>query len=110
MSKKKKPYFPNNWEAIHSAPDEYFVPVPYEQFMDWKIDGWELPSSIAAVIREEIAETGKIKEYVYRRSSAAKKKAREIMGRGSVFTVCNGVDIHYLKPEDPLEDYDDPLN
>ena len=77
--------------------------------MDWKVAGWELPSSIACIIREENLETGKIKEHVYQRVSAAKAKTRAIMREGiSEFTVCAPEAIHFMTPEkeDP---YDDPL-
>jgi len=106
---KKKPYFPNNVEAYRGAPSEWFEEIPYDEFMDWKIAGWELPSSVACIIREENLETGKIKEYVYQRASAAKAKTRAIMREGiSEFTVCAPEAIHFMTPEkeDP---YDDPL-
>ena len=109
MPKKKKPYFPNNVEAYRGAPSEWFEQIPYDEFMDWKIAGWELPSSVACIIREENLETGKIKEYVYQRASAAKAKTRAIMREGiSEFTVCAPEAIHFMTPqkEDP---YDDPL-
>jgi len=111
MTKKKhkKPYFPNNWEAYQRCPSEWFEALTFEQFMDWKVEGWELPSSICAIIREEDAETGKIKEYVYRQTHAAKKRAKKIMDKGGVFTVCNGEEIHHLKPIEIEEEYDDPL-
>ena len=106
---KKKPYFPNNVEAYRGAPSHWFDDIPYEDFMDWKVAGWELPSSIACIIREENLETGKIKEHVYRRASAAKKKTRDIMREGiSEFTICAPDAIHFMTPE--REDlYDDPL-
>jgi len=106
---KKKPYFPNNWEAYKKAPSHWFDDIPYDDFMDWKIAGWELPSSVACVIREENLETGKVKEYVYQRASAAKAKTRAMMREGvSEFTVCTPESIHFMTP-DPEDPYDDPL-
>ena len=107
--KKKKPYFPNNWSAIANAPSEYFESLPFDQFMDWKMKGWELPSSISCIIREHNLNTGKVTEYVYERQSAAERKAREIMNEGeSEFLVCGYDEIHHMQPK-YLEDYDDPL-
>ena len=109
MPKKKQPYFPNNWQAFKDADESFFLPIDYEEFMDWKIGGYELPSSINCVIRERDLKTGKVKEYVYSRPMAAKKKLEERMKAGDYeFTVCNGEAIHLLTPmeEDP---YDDPL-
>ena len=64
MSKKKKD-FPNNWEAISEAPAEFFDPLPFDDFMSWKIGGWEIPSSIACIIRATHLNTKKVTEYVY---------------------------------------------
>ena len=109
MPKKKQPYFPNNWKAFKDADDSFFLPIAFDEFMDWKIYGYELPSSVNCVIRERDLKTGKVKEYVYRRPMAAKKKLVERMQSGEYeFTVCNGEAIHLLTPmeDDP---YDDPL-
>ena len=106
---KKKPYFPNNWKEYHKAPAESFEELPFEQFMDWKVAGWELPASVVCIIRDENLETGKIKEYVYQREHSAKNKVRELMDVGvSAITVVNENTIHYLEPKYLLEDdYDD---
>ena len=108
MSKKKKPYFHNNVEAIREAPAEYFIPIPFDEFMDWKICGYEIPSSVNCIIRERSLKTGKVKEYVYQRPMAARKKLEKRMESGEYeFTVCNEEAIHLLTPRP--EDYDDPL-
>ena len=105
---KKKPYFHNNVEAIREAPDEYFIPIPFDEFMDWKIGGWELPSSCNYIIRERNLSTGKVKEYVYQKPSAAKKKLEERMSSGDCeFVVADHDNVHILTPK--WEDYDDPL-
>ena len=106
---KKKPYFPNNWEAIQAAPAEYFDSIPFEQLMDWKLQGWEIPSSVACIIRSKNVKTGKVKEFVYEREHAAKKKAVELMHKGEdEFLVCTPDEIHLMSPR-YVEDYDDPL-
>ena len=109
MSKKKKPYFHNNVEAIRDAPDKWFIPIPFDEFMDWKIAGYEIPSSVACIIREHNLKTGSINEYVYQQPSAAKNKCLEIMDVGeSEFIVCDHDQIHHMTPKF-IEDYDDPL-
>ena len=106
---KKKPYFHNNVEAIREAPDAFFVPIPYDEFMDWKIGGWELPSSCNYIIRERNLNTGKIKEYVYQKPGAAQKKLRQRMESGDCeFIVADHDSVHILTPQYE-EDYDDPL-
>ena len=104
MSKKK--YYPNNYDAFREAPHEWFGSIPFDELMDWKIGCWEIPSSVACMIRET-TKTGKVKEYIYSRSSDAKKRARKIMDAGNEFIVCTHEAVHHMSPE--LEDYDDPL-
>ena len=109
MSKKKKPYYPNNYNAIAAAPAEWFDSIPFDEFMDWKTAGWELPSSVHCLIREHNLKTGKVKEYVYSRNAAARNKVEDIMKKQeSAITVCDAQSIHHLFPEE-VEDYDDPL-
>tara|TARA_R100000458_G_C8150119_1_gene158077 strand:- start:335 stop:661 length:327 start_codon:yes stop_codon:yes gene_type:complete len=97
---KKKPYYPNNWEAYKNTPSDWFESMSYEDFMDWKIGGWEMPSSVSCMIRETNTKTGKVKEYVYEREHAAEKKAREIMRIGeSEFVVCTPDKIHFMTPK-----------
>ena len=110
MSKKKrKPYFPNNWEAIKECPADMFHSIPFDEFMDWKIAGYEIPSSINCIIRETRIDTGEVTEYVYRTAGRAKQKARQIMNDGvSEFVVCTDESVHHLYPRQ-TEEYDDPL-
>tara|TARA_R100000152_G_C6622435_1_gene72696 strand:+ start:68 stop:409 length:342 start_codon:yes stop_codon:yes gene_type:complete len=107
--KKKKPYYHNNWAAIQGCPAEWFDDIEFDEFMDWKIAGWELPSSVNCMIRETNLSTGKVKEYVYSRAGDAKRRARAIMDEGvSEFIIATADQIHYMKPEE-VPDYDDPL-
>ncbi len=104
MSKKK--YYHNNWAAIKDAPAELFDSLSFEELMDWKVCGYELPSSVACMIRETDLETGKIREYVYDKESSAKRRAQKIMDAGNEFVVCTSDAVHYIYPQ---ENYDDPL-
>ena len=99
MAKKK--YFPNNWKAYKDSPDAFFLPLEFDEFMDWKINGWEIPSSIACIIREQDVKTGKVTEHVYSRLSNANKRANKIMKEGkSEFLVCTHDDIGHIYPKD----------
>jgi hypothetical protein len=106
MSKKK--YYHNNWAAYKEAPSEFFESIPYDEFMDWKCMGWELPASVACMIRETDLKTGKVKEWIYSKDSAAKKRVRKIMDAGNAFTICGHDSVHHMYPEKESE-YDDPL-
>ena len=99
MAKKK--YYPNNWKNIKDAPEQFFLPLEYDEFMDWKINGWEIPSSVACIIREQNIKTGKVTEHVYSRLSNANKRANKIMKEGkSEFLVCTHDDIGHIYPKD----------
>ena len=109
MTSKKK-YFPNNWKAYKDAHHTFFLPIPYDEFMDWKIAGWEMPSSVSCMIRETNRRTGKVKEYIYSSETAAKNRARRIMDKGeSEFIVCTPDQIHYMEPELNYDEFEDPL-
>ena len=91
-----------------NVPAECFDSISYDEFMDWKIGGWELPSTCNYLIREQNIKTGKVKEYVYQKPSAARKKLEQRMESGeSEFTVADHDTVHFLTPK--WEDYDDPL-
>ena len=106
---KKQPYFHNNVKALMDVPAECFDSIDFDEFMDWKIGGWELPSSCNFIIRERNLKTNKVKEYVYQRPGPARKKLEQRMQSGECeFTVANHEAIHILTPNYE-DEYDDPL-
>ena len=99
MMPKKKPYFPNNWKAIKDAPHQFFLPLDFEEFMEWKMMGCEIPSSVECIIREQNLKTGKVKEYVYTKLGNANRRCDKIMKEGkSEFTVCTHDDLAHMFP------------
>ena len=97
--KNKKPYFPNNWKAYKDSPDEFFIPLTYKDFFNWKVMGWVLPSSIACVIREE--KNGKISERIYSQSQSADKYLTKQMSdknNNTTFTIVDGNSVQVLRP------------
>ena len=105
MSGKKKPYFPNNWKMFKDAPDEAFMTHTFEEIMDWKVAGWELPADVACIIRATNLRTYKTKEYVYKRQHAAENKVRDLIDEQThEFTVCTHESLHYVGPNPPDED------
>ena len=97
MSKKK--YFPNNWKRLRDVPASFFEPIAFDEFMEWKIGGYEIPSSVKCIIRETNLSTGKVKEYTYSRYGDAQNKIDDIISKGeSEFVVCDEQEIHYLYP------------
>jgi hypothetical protein len=107
--KRKKKYFPNNYDAVAGCPAEWFHPIPFDELMEWKIGGYEIPSSVNCIIREKRVDTGEVTEYVYQSATRAKNKARQIMDEGvSELTVCTEDAVHHLYPQQ-VPEYDDPL-
>ena len=76
MTKKK--LFANNWKEYRDTPVELFPEVPFEEYMDWRVHGWEILPTHCCVIRASTY-TGKVKEYSYKRWSAAEKRINKLM-------------------------------
>ena len=102
-----KKYIPNNYDRIAKAPASFFMSIEYDDFMDWKMNGWDLPDSHDCIIRTINCKTGKVKEYVYQQHKSAKKKvAKIIMDQEEELIVCTHDFIQHLKPEKYLTDND----
>lgn len=96
----KRPYLPNNWEEYYEAPDDMFIPHTFVELMTWKVANWELPSSVACVIRTTNVKTKKVKEFTYQKSGAARNKIEELMLTPDIeFTVVDHEAIHHLSSE-----------
>ena len=107
---KKKPYFPNNWKKLKDVPSDYFESVGFDEFMDWKIAGWEIPSSVKCIVRETNLNTGKIKEYTFSRYGDANNKIKKLMSNGdSEFTICDHENLSHLYPEFITDDDDSTI-
>ena len=112
-SNKRRKYFPNNWKAYKESPDEFFIPITYKDFFNWKVMGWVLPSSIACVIREE--KDGKISERIYSQSQSADNYLTKQMldkNNNTTFTIVDGNSVQVLRPNRKGDKYrqlpDDP--
>jgi hypothetical protein len=99
-----KSYFPNNWSEYASAPSEMFEPCTFIEMMEWKVAGWELPSSVDCIIRTTHLKTGKVKEYVYKRRHAAENKIKQLITQKThEFCVTTHESQHYIGPR-PIDD------
>ncbi len=76
MTKKK--LFANNWKEYRDTPVEMFPDVGYEEYMEWRVLGWEILPSHCCIIRAR-TKSGKVREYSYKRWSAAEKKVNKLM-------------------------------
>ena len=96
----KKPYHPNNWKLFKEAPDEAFHPHTFEEVMDFKVAGWELPADVACMIRATNLKNYKTKEYIYKRQHAAERRIRKLMqAQTHEFIICTHDAVHYVGPD-----------
>ena len=76
---KRRKYYPNNWDAIKQCPPNYFPAMPYEEFKDWKIFGYQLPSSHFGIVRVEDLQKNTIVEYTYKTEHHTKQRLMKEM-------------------------------
>ena len=96
--------FPNNWKRFKDAPDDMFEQHTFEEVMDWKVAGWELPSSVHCLVRVTDSDTKQIREHIYKRPSMAKRSIQKYINAGGYeITVVNHDTIHCLYPNENNE-------
>ena len=106
MKNKKPKYFPNNWKAYKESPDNFFIPLTYKDFFNWKVMGWALPSSVACVIREE--KDGKISEKIYSQSQSANNyltKQTTNKNNKTIYTIVDDKQVQVLYPKGDSKTY-----
>ena len=99
----KRKYYPNNWAAIKACPPQYFPPMEYEEFADWKIHGYVLPSSVYGVIRTEDPKTGKVEEYTYQTKHHAKQRLSKEIKKNKKIVLATMEGVYHLQPNPPLD-------
>ena len=103
--KKRRSYFPNNWQEYKDADPEMFLTHTFEEIIEWKLRGWELPSSVNCIIRTTDLVTKKVKEHVYRREYAANNKIVQLLkDKTHEFTVVTHDSQHYVGPKPPIDE------
>ena len=105
----KRKVFPNNWQRFKDAPDDMFEEHEFEELMSWRVDHWELPSSVFCLIRESNTKTGKVKEHVYQVAGFAFKKIHALQNKSDTeFIVCDAGGL-YGNLQTPTQD-DEPTD
>ena len=94
----KHKYYPNNWDAIKQCPSHYFPEMPFEEFRDWKIHGYQLPSSHFGIVRIENKDTGKIVEHTYKSEYHTKEKLKKVMKGNNHVTLATDDGVYHLMP------------
>ena len=97
---KKNKYYPNSWQEYKDSDDDFFYDHEFEDFMNWKVHGWQLPSSVCCIIRETDTKTKKVKEYVYSKPKYAVKKIHKLMDAGKEFSICDHSQVQQMYPHE----------
>ena len=102
-----KKYFPNNYNKIAKCPAEFFEPMEYNLFMDWKMNDWQIMDSHDCIIRTRNCKTGKVKEYTYQIPKHAKNRLKKIINnQEEELILCTHDTIQHLKPEKYITEND----
>ena len=80
--------------------------MPYEQFEDWKIYGYQIPESVFAIIRMKDKD-GKYTEKYYSTERGAKNCITKCMYENKEIYMCTMEGMYHLKPSDLL-DFNNP--
>ena len=102
----KRKYYPNNWREIKDAPDEYFPELEYEDLMDWKLGGYELPANVFGIVRSECKDGGKTYEYTYKSEYQARERVKKEVQKKRHVTLCTMEGVWHIKPY--LIDFNNP--
>ena len=94
----KRKYYPNNWDAIKQCPPHYFPEMPYDEFRDWKVFGYQLPSSHYGIVRIEDKDTGKIEEFTYKTEHHIRNRLKKEVGRNAEITIATDDGVYHLQP------------
>ena len=100
MPKRKKKYYPNNYQAVAETESHYFPQIDFDDFYLDQVANWMLNSSHDCVIRCTSLKTGKVKEYSYKYPKAAANKIKSLFLTHE-FVVCDHEAIHKLSPNPP---------
>ena len=88
---------PNNWLAVYQTPHQFFPEISYDDFYEFHIANWMLPSSHECIIRATRLSDGRVSEFNYRYRKAAENKIKKLIGTHE-FVVCDLEAIHKLSP------------
>ena len=99
-------YYPNNFDAIAKAPEEFFEDCSWEEFYDWRMCQWDLPASVYCIIRAAHKDTGKVTEHVYQQPRSAQRRLHKYLNAGThEITIANHETIHVIRlKKDTVQD------
>ena len=105
---KRRKYYPNNWDAIKQCPPNYFPAMAYDELKEWKIHGYQLPSSHFGIVRIEDKDTGKITEHTYKSEHNTKMRLKKEIGTNKHITLATDEGVYHLIPNPLNIDFNSP--
>ena len=103
----KRKYYPNKWGIIKNTPVSYFPSLDYEDFEDWKIHGYQLPSAVYGIIRAEDEKTGAIEEFTYRSVYHAHERLKKCFRENKKVILATMEGVWHIKSK-PAIDFNNP--
>jgi len=97
MTKRKRRYYANNYQAVSDTDSAWFPQIPYEDFYEDAVFNWQLPSSHDCLIRAINLKTGKIEERSYKYRTPAYKFIEKNY-KTHEFVVVDHESVHTLSP------------
>lgn len=99
MAKRKRRYYANNWRAVKDTDPKYLPQISFDQFYEFTLCNWLIPSSHDCIIRYTNFRTGKVKEKAFKYQGAAYNFIeRHYLTDEMVVAEVDG--LHYLNPYD----------
>lgn len=108
MKKKRykcRKYFPHNIREIQQSPDHFFCSLPYDELMEWKINGYELPDSVFCLMRIRNKDTQLIEERYYNTTHYAKRRLAKCIQDGSEVTMVSNEGCYHIDSRDVFLDF-----
>ena len=88
---------PNNWLAVYQTPCQFFPSYTYDDFYEFHVANWMLPSSHECIIRATRLSDDRASEFNYIYRKAAVNKIKQFLGTHEL-AVCDHEAIHKLTP------------
>ena len=108
----KKPYFPHNIEGVM---DTQFSPVDAETVLENAVHAWEIPSSVALLIRTTDKNTGRVQEFTYQSLRHARNRLEKLIHAGHYDilmadnTAVSMITSEAIQMLDNRPEFDDPV-
>lgn len=98
MSKKKtRKEFPNDWKFYKQLKPKHYRQVPFNEFVQQRLNGWQLLPNIGLLVKTHNLDTGLIQEVAFESEKDFKKFLKTLAVTGCEFDLlCNNHEKSFL--------------